>query len=144
VIRAVLDTNIIVSGMIVPQGVPFRLIEAARSQHFALVTSTVLVTEVLRTLARDRIRRKYHIGQDDLIRLRELLERETVMTILTDQVSGVATHPEDDLILATAISGRADYLVTGDRQLQRLGSYCNVSIVSPRDFLTILRAEPSR
>jgi predicted nucleic acid-binding protein len=59
---------------------------------------------------------------------------------ITVEVRGVATHPEDDLILATAISARADYLVTGDRQLQALGSYQGVQIVSPRQFLTILQA----
>jgi predicted nucleic acid-binding protein len=53
-------------------------------------------------------------------------------------VTGVASHPEDDPILATAVSASADYLVTGDRQLQRLGSYRGVSIVSPREFLDLL------
>ena len=63
---------------------------------------------------------------------------------VTAQVQGVATHPEDDLILATAISGNADYLVTGDRQLLALGSYGGVRIVTPRDFLAILDAESAR
>lgn len=53
-------------------------------------------------------------------------------------VAGVATHPEDDLVLATAISGSADYLVTGDRQLRQLGSFQGVVIVSPRTFLDLL------
>jgi predicted nucleic acid-binding protein len=47
----------------------------------------------------------------------------------------VATHPEDDLVLATAISAKAEYLVSGDTKLQRLGTYEGVKIVSPREFL---------
>jgi predicted nucleic acid-binding protein len=53
-------------------------------------------------------------------------------------VQGVASHPEDDLILATAVSAQADYLVTGDRQLLALGRYQGVEIVTPRAFATIL------
>jgi hypothetical protein len=44
----------------------------------------------------------------------------------------VATHPEDDLILATALSGAADYLITGDSKLQKLGTFQSVTILSPR------------
>lgn len=53
-------------------------------------------------------------------------------------VTSVATHPEDDLVLATAVSAQVDYLVTGDRQLQRLDTFQDVRILSPRQFLTIL------
>jgi len=50
----------------------------------------------------------------------------------------MATHPEDDLILATAASARADYLVTGDRQLLALGTFEEIAIVTPRAFLDLL------
>ena len=50
----------------------------------------------------------------------------------------MATHPQDDLVLAAAVSAGADYLVTGDRKLLSLGRYLGVTIVSPRTFLTLL------
>jgi predicted nucleic acid-binding protein len=53
-------------------------------------------------------------------------------------VSGVASHPEDDFILSSAVAAAVDRFVTGDRQLQKLGSYQGVKTVSPRDFLTLL------
>jgi predicted nucleic acid-binding protein len=55
-------------------------------------------------------------------------------------VSGVATHREDDQILAAAVSARAEYLVTGDKQLQQLGIYQGVRVISPRAFLDLLEA----
>ena len=137
-ISAVLDTNIIVSGTIVAGGIPDRLLQAARAGQFTLVTSDVIVAEAVRALGRDRVRRKYRIAGDDVERVRQLLEQELVSTPITVQVAGVATHPEDDMILATAVSARADYLVTGDVQLQRLETYRGVAIVSPRRFLEIL------
>jgi predicted nucleic acid-binding protein len=57
-------------------------------------------------------------------------------------VSGVAPHPEDDLILAIAASARVDYLVTGDRRLRdRVPTYHGTRLVSPREFLEILELQ---
>jgi predicted nucleic acid-binding protein len=56
-------------------------------------------------------------------------------------VRGVATHWQDDRVIATALAGSADYLVTGDKELLRLKSYRTVRIVSPLEFLEILRVE---
>jgi putative PIN family toxin of toxin-antitoxin system len=138
VISAVLDTNTIVSATIVPQGMPGQILQAGRSQRFRWVTSLVIIEEVSRALHRPRIQRKYQISTADVNRVRELLERETIVSPIGTQVQGVATHPEDDLILATAVSAQVDYLVTGDQQLQRLGTYQGVTILSPRRFLEIL------
>jgi len=142
VISAVLDTNTIVSATIVPHGLPAQLLQTGRSQRFRWITSMVIIDEVTRTLHRPRIQRKYPVSSADVDRMRELLERETFVSRISAQVQGVATHPEDDLIVATAVSAQADYLVTGDLQLQRLGSYQAVTIVSPRRFLEVLAAQP--
>lgn len=53
----------------------------------------------------------------------------------------MATHPEDDLVLATAVSAQADYLITGDAMLRKLRTYEGVSIVSPREFLDVLEVD---
>lgn len=137
-IRAALDANILISGTIVTVGISGQLVDAARARHFVLVTSRPIIDEAIRNLSRDRIRRRYNITPDEIARLRVLLEEEAVLTPLTVQVHGVATHPEDDLILATALSGQANYLVTGDRQLLNLGTYQGVAILSPRAFLVLL------
>jgi len=55
----------------------------------------------------------------------------------------VGGHKEDDLILAMAVSAQAQYLVTRDEKLRKLAAFQGVVIVSPREFLGILRAHPS-
>lgn len=60
-IRAVLDTNTIVSAIIVPAGIPANILAAARAGHLSISTSPPIVNEVLRALQRDRVRRKYHL-----------------------------------------------------------------------------------
>ncbi len=56
-------------------------------------------------------------------------------------VRGVGEDLEDDLVLATAIAGRAPYLVTGDRWLRAIEHFQDVAIVTPRQLLTWLERE---
>ncbi len=62
-----------------------------------------------------------------------------VVPILT--VSGVGEDEEDDLVLATAVAGNADFLVTGDKHMQGLSRHQNVRILTPRQFLDVLESE---
>ena len=65
-------------------------------------------------------------------------------TQLVVEVHGIATHPEDDLIVSTAVSARADYLVTGDRKLPEIVTFAGVRVLSPRGFVEILNIEKDR
>lgn len=141
---AVLDANALVSASLVHIGVPAQILAYARAGGFIIVTSIPIMTEVFRVLTYARIQRKYQVGPLDIAQLRRFLQRRAVVTAITVTVKGVATHPEDDLVLATAASGHADYLVTGDGKLQSLVSHEGTKIVSPREFLGILEANSSR
>lgn len=68
------------------------------------------------------------------------MQNEATIIPVAIKVQG-ATHPEDDLILATAVSEKADYLVTGDGHLlTKVGnSYRGITLVTPKDFLKILQ-----
>jgi predicted nucleic acid-binding protein len=69
-----------------------------------------------------------------------LVPQHALIIPITAHVQRVATHPEDDVILATAESAQAQYLVTGDRKLlQGLGAYKGVKPLSPSAFLDVLR-----
>ena len=137
-IRAVLDTNVLASGLVRsnPQAAPVQLLDAWRDQRFELIYSDEILSELERTLQSPYFARRLSNEriEHDLL----LLADEATFAQPTASVSGVATHAEDDLILATALSASADYLVTGDTKLQALGSYRGVQIVSPRTFLELL------
>jgi predicted nucleic acid-binding protein len=142
VIRAVLDANTIASGMVrFREGAtpPVLILQAWALDRFELITTDILISEVVRTLSKPyfvtRVESDVHAAT--LKSPREDAGRVEITTT----VSSVATHPEDDLVLAAAVSAAADYLVTGDKQLQRLDSCQGVRIVSPREFLTLLDAE---
>lgn len=56
---------------------------------------------------------------------------------------GVATHPEDDSVLSTALSGQASVLCTRDKQLLKLHSHQQIAIMSPGEFLAFLETTAS-
>jgi uncharacterized protein len=137
VTSAVFDANVLASGFLrVTLAAPALLIDAWRAGRFTLIVSEPLLVETERTLYKPYFADRLSIRQRNGIIA--LLRTGAVMTQLSVTVSGVATHPEDDLVLSSAVSAAADYLVTGDRKLQRLGSYEGVTIVSPRQFLDLL------
>ena len=135
-IRAVLDANVLVSGFPAPSGTMSKLIDHWRSDTFQLVISHHIIDEVGRAWTKPYWRARFSQVQVD--HALALLAQQAEVTLITAQVVGIASHPEDDLVLATAVSARADYLITGDKLLHDLGSYQGVAIRSPREFLTLL------
>jgi putative PIN family toxin of toxin-antitoxin system len=137
----VLDTNIPVSGAISAAGTVSRIIDAWRSGQFKVIVSAPILDELERTFQKPYFRR--YLAKKQSARFLLLLQRRATVSPITVAVRGIATHPEDDLILATAVSAKADYLVTGDSKLQRVGTYQGVRILSPRRFLEILKHDVS-
>jgi putative PIN family toxin of toxin-antitoxin system len=108
---------------------------------FQVIVSVPILEELERTLQKPYFRRSLTTTQSP--RFLKLLQRRATVSPITVSIRGIATHPEDDLILATAVSAKADYLVTGDSKLQQVGAYQEVRILSPRKFLETLKHDVS-
>lgn len=140
-LKAVLDTNVIISGIIVPHGNPNRLLTAWEQGRFTLITATQLIQEVDRVLHRARIQRKYHLTEDRVQDVIQKLRTTTLQPPPAPQPPLQSRDPKDDMFLALAIGGEADYLVTGDDDLLILNgdpALGTLQIVTVRAFLTIL------
>lgn len=138
-IVAVLDTNVLVSAFPAHGTVPALLIDAWREGIYHLVVSEHILAELTETWRDPYWRARF--SSNESVEVIALLRGAAIVTALTVEVSGVATHPEDDLILATAVASNADYLVTGDRKLRAVGAFQGVTILSPREFLTALEVD---
>jgi uncharacterized protein len=143
-IRATLDTNVLVAGIVAsPQTVNGQVIQAWLENKYSLVLSEAILTELSRTLAEPYFSARLTAAQIEAAV--SLLRSEATIVPRLVSVAGVATHPEDDLILATALTGRAHYLVTRDEKLQeKVQEYKGVEIVSPPVFLQRLREETKK
>lgn len=129
-IRAVLDTNVLASGAVGRPGTTLaRIVDAVGRGSFELVVSEVILIELRRTLANPYYATR--IGEATADIYVQFVVRLSSVVKLTVPVHGIATHPEDDPILATAVSGRTDYLVTGDQPLRGLGSIGDIPVISP-------------
>jgi uncharacterized protein len=136
--RAVLDTNIFVSGLINPKGAPAAILRALRSKQFILVSSPPINEEIVEVLNRPYIRDRYGLG-DRIFDVSFILWELAELVVDLPEVK-VSSDPDDDKFLATADAGRADYLVTGDvGDLLRLQKYRDVTIISPREFVSVLK-----
>ena len=131
-----MDANGLASASLTNTTPPGRLIDLWKAGWFNLVLSEHLLAEVERTLAKPYFQAR--LSPARIAQFLQMLASDATFVPLTELVVGVATHPEDDLILATSVSAQADFLVAGDRDLLRLGSFREVVIVSPRDFLAML------
>jgi len=140
VIRAVLDTNVVVSSFLGLGSIPDQIIEAWRSQKFELCLSDLLYEEIRDVLRRPQIRKRIKAAVEDVALFLEQLPANSYICdqpLLIEPV--VKEDPDDDVVLATAIAASADLIVSGDRHLLALTTHGRIPIVSPREFLLILR-----
>jgi hypothetical protein len=133
VIRVTADTNILVSGIVFPRGKPFQLLELAREGKINLTVSHEILDEIAGVLAR-----KFNLPPEAI----EEAHRR-IMTIARTinpsvQLDVVKEDPPDNRVLECAVSSGADYVVTGDKDLLRLGRYDSIGIINPSDFLDFL------
>ena len=134
--RAVLDANILVSSLIRPEGPPGQiLVRLLRDKAFELVASPATLTEVRRSLRYPKLQRFIRQGEREKDLWVDALA--SLAVIVEGRVSQhvVEADPADDIYIAAAVEGLADYIVTGDRHLLDIGEHEGILIVAPRTFL---------
>ncbi len=136
-IRAVVDTSVLVRALLKPQGAVGPVITRLRRGDYTLLYTDALLTELVDVLGRPRMREKYGLTTDDvqavltLIWLRgESVHPTSVITACRD--------PKDDKVLEAAVAGDADMIVTGDEDLLALHPFEGTPIVGPAAFLAAL------
>jgi uncharacterized protein len=114
-VRALLDVNVLISGLLAHTGTPVRRLGKWLEGEFELVVTERLLAELEATLARPKLRR--HVDEAEASELPELL-RGLAERVEDPNAEPVITSrdPQDDYLIAAAASARAT-LVTGDTQL---------------------------
>ena len=126
--RAVLDTNVVASGLLWG-GAPLQLLLAAREKKLKLYTSTTLLLELTDILGRAKFARKIAAAQ---VAVDHLVERYALLTTVVHPAVIAPTildDPDDDQVLACALAAKAEVIVSGDRHLLDLQTYRGVRIV---------------
>jgi len=137
VTRVVLDANVLAPAFANPAAAAGGLIARWREGAFELVVSAPILTGLRRTFQDPYYARR--VTPEQVGTAVALLRAKARVVPLTVSVAGVATHPEDDLVLATVLSGAAGYLGTRDKQLLKLDGFRNVRIFHPADLFDLLQ-----
>lgn len=137
--RVVLDTNTLVSALLSPHGPPRRLLDAARAQVFELCSSPVLVAELLDVVSREKFAKRLAAAGLTPLGIVGEIRRLAVMAAPVDVPRVVADDPDDDHVLACALTAQADLIVSGDKHLLNLGGqYQSIAIVTPAQAVQLV------
>jgi len=131
-IKAVLDTNVLLSGILFG-GIPSKLLDLWCRGVFALAMSPELLAELI-----SKLRFKFDFPADLICEWEQLFSEKTIH-VLPDYTTKVCRDPDDDKFLDVSLAAKSTYLVTGDEDLLCLKRYQNVRILKPTEFLAILR-----
>ena len=138
-LRAMVDTNLLVSGFISPFSYPREIERRWRNGEFVLVTSFGIIEEVNHVLHLPRIQQKYHLTESDIQAFVLTLTHQADCVAGKVVLKGVASDPGDDKVISCAIEAQADFIVTGDKELQQLGVYLGIRIIDAESFIRVLK-----
>lgn len=128
--RICLDTNVLLSG-IFWGGLPGKILDLWATGEFELLVSSPILNEYKNVLRRLGKKLGPEITEHWITKI---VENVCIITTLP-KMKGWSRDPSDNMFIHCALSGNADYLVSGDKDLLILKDTCPVPIVSPKEFL---------
>lgn len=140
-LRLVLDTNVVVSGLLWG-GHSRRLLELALSDAIALFSSPVLVDELSQTLHYPKLTKRITALQTTALALVAYYSAMVTLVVPQEVPRVIAKDADDDQVLACAAEARAHLIVSGDQHLHSLGgNHQGMHIVTPAEAAGLFRAE---
>jgi uncharacterized protein len=128
-VKILLDTNVLIAALI-SNGVCHELLEHCVVRH-TLLTSDFILGET-----KEKLIEKFAYPEDLAADAVSVLRSRMTVVAASKLDTQVCRDPDDDNILAAAVSGDCDCIITGDKDLRVLMEYKGVDIFRPRDFLT--------
>ena len=132
-IRVVLDTNVLISGLLFG-GNPQRVLETVLSG----IVNMALSREMLHELEYVLCGRKFRYPPDTARSIVRELESISEFIVPTRKIPVVKTDPYDNMILECAAEAKAEYIVSGDAHLLRLEAFEGIAILNPAQFLDLI------
>lgn len=135
--RAVLDTNVVVSALLWG-GKPFDLLQAAVDGDLLLCTSPALLAELRDVLARDHLAARLE-GQRSSVDQAVTLYAGLAVSVTPESTPPVVSaDADDDHVIAAAVAAQADLVISGDRHLLDLVRHGDIRIVTPADAVRLI------
>ena len=133
-LKAVIDTNLFISGLFGRDSISAKLQDLWISQRFELVTSLEIIREVSRVLQYPRIRHQFSPKDETLKRFFRLIFRKAIITKDIYKTDRITDDPSDNMFLGSSLEAKADYIVSRDPHLRDLKHYQDIQIVDASTF----------
>jgi len=132
-LNIVIDSNVYISAF-ATHGICHLLLENC------IVNHRIFISEFIIREVKEKLTRKIKLPVDTVNEIIDYLRCQAVLAIPLEKVAGISRDPDDDNIIALAVTVKADYVVSGDKDLLDLKDYRSIPIVSPKNFSEILRS----
>jgi len=129
--RAVLDTNVLISGVIAT-GVPHKLLVKGFNHEYQIVVSVETLSEFRNTLL--KYPERFQMDETEIQEEVETIRYFAEFVAPQEDITAVEDDPDDDKFLEAAVAGDVDYLVSGDGHSLSLDSFRGIEIIEPRAF----------
>ncbi len=139
--RIVLDANVFVSALISAKGTPARLLVYWQEGKFDIVVSPPMLQELERVLHYSRLQQQYHLPEEEIQRFLRLLRTRAIEVAPSEEIAVIERDPTDNRYVECALAGDAQYIVSGDAHLLDLKEHRGVRILTPMEFVTLLKLE---
>lgn len=135
-LKAVIDTNVIISAVIGKSATSVNIYNSFVDNLFSPVFSPTLQKEIFNVIKRPHIRKYFQ--PKEIKKFKELLKVDTILVTPTEKIK-VCRDIKDNIILETALEAKADFIVSGDKDLLVLKSFRGIPIITPREFFACLK-----
>ncbi|MDE0468222.1 MAG: putative toxin-antitoxin system toxin component, PIN family [Candidatus Poribacteria bacterium] len=138
-LHVVLDSVIAVSAFLT-EGLTADLVSQCH-KNVNLYTTEEILQEIRQVLLeKPHIRNRYTYSSDTVEIFIEYLRNISTVVTQLPEIRVIERDPKDDMIISCAIAASANYIISRDRDLLDLGNYQQIQIVTPEEFIQILRA----
>ncbi|MGZ3607226.1 MAG: putative toxin-antitoxin system toxin component, PIN family [Syntrophales bacterium] len=134
-LKAVIDTNVLVSGLFAESGTISELTELRADERFLLVTSEEILEELYRVLHKPAVQKHFKPTENEIIEFIELIREKAVITPNLYKTDIIKSDPADNKFLAAASEAKADFIVSGDKHLKDIREFHNTKIVDAKTFI---------
>lgn len=135
ILSAVIDTSVMVSVAFAKEGIARTLKELIVKEAFIMVTSKVILKELYEVLHYPHIQRRFKPSKKDIDEFIGMIIERSSVTKGLYSIEKIKEDPKDDMFIACALEGRADYIVSRDPHLRNIKHFQGIQIIDASTFV---------
>ncbi|MDY6824112.1 MAG: putative toxin-antitoxin system toxin component, PIN family [Thermodesulfobacteriota bacterium] len=135
-IRAVIDTSVMVSVAFAKEGVARQLRDLIADSAFVMVASRAILKELYEVLHYPHIVKQFKASETHIKEFTGMIIEHAVITEGLYNIDGITDDPKDDMFIACALEGQADYIVSRDPHLRNIKHFQGIQIIDATTFIS--------